>query len=134
MKVIKSLILFVLLTISTSIYAQTQAKVIAVVSKASWCSTCTKNSERVTNEVLSKVDDTKITIVENDLSDKDTKAKSLERLNALGLDMSKFKSTGLITFVDATTKKIKSSVNISKTTAEIQGEFDINGQDLSTAK
>jgi hypothetical protein len=134
MKILKSFIVFILLTISTSIYAQTQPRVIAVVSKASWCPTCMKNGERVTNEVLSNVDASKITVVENDLSDKETKAKSLERLTALGLDKGKFKSTGLITFVDATTKKVLSSVNISKTTDEILGEFDKNGLDLSTAK
>jgi ABC-type Na+ efflux pump permease subunit len=128
MKIFKSFILFVLLTISTSIHAQTQPKVIAVVSKASWCPTCMKNGERVTNEVLSKVDTSKITVVENDLSDKGTKEKSLEKLKALGLEKGKFKSTGLITFVDATTKKVLSSVNISKTTSEIQGEFDKNSK------
>jgi ABC-type Na+ efflux pump permease subunit len=128
MKVFKSFILFILLIISTSIYSQTQPKVIAVVSKASWCPTCMKNGERVTNEVLSKVDTSKITVVENDLSDKGTKEKSLEKLKALGLEKGKFKSTGLITFVDTTTKKILSSVNISKTTAEIQSEFDKNSK------
>lgn len=110
--------------IGNSAFSQVNPKVIAIVSKASWCPTCVQNESRVMKEVLPNVDKSRIQIVANDLSDKETKATSAKQLADLGLKPSDFKSTGLITFIDAKTKKKISSVNVSKSSEEILKAFE----------
>jgi thiol-disulfide isomerase/thioredoxin len=91
-------------TISTSAFAQSSPKVIAIVSKASWCPVCVQNEARVMKEVLSNVNNEKVQIVAYDLSDATSKKSSAKQLLDLGLNKSDFESTGVITFVNAKTK------------------------------
>jgi hypothetical protein len=114
--------------IGNSAFAQTNPTVIAVVSKASWCPTCVKNEDRVMKEVLPNVDANKIQIVANDLSDKITKEVSAKQLTALGLNTKDYKSTGLITFVDAKTKKIITTVNVNESSEDILKAFENNSK------
>lgn len=125
MKTLKLVLLFFAMSLVTNkIIAQTEPTVIAVITKAKWCSTCVKNGDRVATEVLSKVDNSKVRILVNDLSDKTTKEVSKETLKSEGLENLKLKATGIITFVDATTKKEISSISVSKSSEEIVTAFE----------
>lgn len=111
-------------TISTSAFAQSSPKVIAVVSKASWCPVCVQNEARVMKEVLANVNNDQIQIVANDLSDANSKKASAKELSNLGLKRSEFNATGIITFVDAKTKKKIASVNVSESSVAILKAFE----------
>jgi hypothetical protein len=124
MKTIKKIVLVVAVLFATQIFAQSNANVYAVVSKASWCPTCVKNEARVASEVLSKVDGSKVTILVNDLSDKKTKSASAATLKEKGLDKINLKSTGIISFIDAKTKKVIGTISVSKSSEAILEEFN----------
>lgn len=124
MKTLKLVLLvFTMSLLTNKVVAQTEPTVIAVVTKAKWCPTCVKNEDRVASEVFSKIDDTKVTILVNDLSDKDTKVTASETLKKAGLENLKLKATGVITFVNAKTKKEISSISVSKSSEEIATAF-----------
>lgn len=124
MKKLKLILLsFTLVLVTNTIFAQASPKIIAVVSKAQWCSTCIKNENRVGQEVISSVDTTKITLLINDLSDKQTKNASAESFKKFGLKQANFKSTGVITFIDASSKKILSSISVAESSEKIKEAF-----------
>ncbi len=123
MKSIKKIVLVAVVLFSTQLFSQTQPSVYAVVSKAKWCPTCIKNEARVGSEVMPKVDMTKVAVLMNDLSDKTTKEASAQILNENGLGKLKFKSTGVISFVDAKTKKVISTISVAKSSKEIIEAF-----------
>lgn len=124
MKTLKLVLLvFTMSLLTNKVMAQTEPAVIAVVTKAKWCPTCVKNENRVASEVLSKIDDTKVAILVNDLSDKETKATAKETLKKAGLENLKLKATGVITFVNAKTKKEILSISVSKPSEEIAAAF-----------
>jgi thiol-disulfide isomerase/thioredoxin len=111
-------------TISTSAFAQSSPKVIAIVSKASWCPVCVQNEARVMKEVLSNVNNEKVQIVAYDLSDATSKKSSAKQLLDLGLNKSDFESTGVITFVNAKTKIKISSIVVNKSSVDILKAFE----------
>lgn len=117
------LLLFTLFLVTNTIFAQVSPKIIAVISKAKWCSTCINNENRVGQEVIPSVDITKVTLIINDLSDKQTKSASAESLNKLGLKQANFKSTGVITFIDASSKKMLSSISVAESSETIKEAF-----------
>ncbi len=121
MKTLKNTVIIIAILFSAQIFAQNS--VYAVVTKAKWCPACVKNEARVGTEVISKVDRSKVTILVNDLSDKETKTTSLASLKENGLDNLKLKATGVISFVDAKTKKVISSISVTKSSEEILEEF-----------
>ena len=124
MKKLKLMLLaFAIIFISNAAFSQSQPKVIAVLSRANWCPTCVKNDSRIQSEVVANIDKTQVEFIVNDLTNKETKTKSLETLTGLGLEKLKLKTTGIITFIDPVAKKIISDINISKTSAEIQNEI-----------
>ena len=124
MKKLKLIFLsFTLVLVTNTIFAQASPKIIAVVSKAQWCSTCIKNENRVGQQVISSVDTTKITLLINDLSDKQTENASAESFKKLGLKQGNFKSTGVITFIDASSKKILSSISVAESSEKIKEAF-----------
>lgn len=111
-------------TISTSAFAQSNPKVIAIVSKASWCPACVQNETRIMEDILPKVNQNKVQVVANNLSDATSKTASAKQLLDLGLNKSDFESTGVITFVDAKTKRKISSVKVGKSTSDILKAFE----------
>lgn len=124
MKKLKLIIIaFGVLFLTNAAFSQSQPKVIAVLSRANWCPTCVKNDPRILSEVVANVDKTQVEFIVNDLTNKETKIKSLELLTALGLEKLKLKTTGIITFIDPVTKQIISDIKVSKTTEEIQNEI-----------
>jgi hypothetical protein len=104
-----------------------QAKVIVVVNSAAWCGVCKKNGPRLEQAILpAYMKDSNYQVIVNDLSDDKTKAASNKMLADAGLvDFDKeHKSTGLIYFIDAQSKKQISSISVSKTDEEIIKAFN----------
>jgi hypothetical protein len=126
MKKLKSILVFALFLLSLGAFAQTKSKVIALVTKADWCSTCKANGNRVVTEVLPLYQEPQVKIVVNDLTDKQTKATSNAILVAEGIAKISAKSntTGQITFINASTKKVISKISVAKSNAEIKNAFD----------
>lgn len=122
MKTFKFLI--VLLFSSLASFAQTEPKVVAVVTKANWCPACVKNGGRVGAEVVPKVNLDKIVLVVNDLTDKKTTEASKEELKKYGFDTLKLKSTGVISFIDVNSKKVLSTISVSKSSEDLLTEFN----------
>ncbi|MEO8236011.1 MAG: hypothetical protein ABI549_11400 [Flavobacterium sp.] len=117
-------ILFTLLSIS--LFAQTETKVIAVVTKADWCPTCVKNGGRVSKEILPLYQEPTIKIVVNDLTNDATKASSKSALEPFGIEkvIAKSNTTGEITLINSKTKKIISKISVAKSNDQIKKAFD----------
>lgn len=126
MKYLKSIFKIVLLLFSLGAFAQTNTKVIAVVTKADWCPTCKVHGSRVVSEVLPLYKEPEVKILVNDLTDKQTKETSKATLVAEGIEkaMNKSNTTGEITFINATTKKIISKISVAKSNEEIKNAFE----------
>lgn len=126
--------LFLIIWLSGSLFAQSQKisspvepSIAFVVNTASWCPACQKNGERVEKEVLSSYqNNSKVKVIVNDLSNKETKARSSEDLNAMGLlNVAKEnKGTGQILIVDLTSKKVLGTVAVSEPTESIVSKLN----------
>lgn len=117
---------FFLLMLSLNMFAQSQSKVIAVVTKADWCPSCKSHGPRVVTEILPLYNEKSVTIVVNDLTNNETKKSSNQILSNFGIQKvtAKNNETGVITFINATTKKKISSISVAKSNDEIKAEFD----------
>lgn len=126
MKKLKSLLALVLLLLSAGAFAQTQTKVIAVVTKADWCPTCKVHGARVVTEVLPLYKAPEVKIMVNDLTDDKTKVSSNLNLKQEGITkaMGRNQTTGEITFINATTKKVISKISVAKSNDDIKKAFD----------
>ncbi len=122
---IKKIGLTVLLAVLglVSVNAQTEnPQLIALVNKASWCHVCQANGPRVEKDLMPMLmQDKNLQVVVNDLSNKETKAKSNPMLKKAGLTSfaKENTGTGMIYFIDAKTKKQISSISLSKSNEEI---------------
>ena len=108
--------------IAISGFAQ-QAKVIALVNKASWCTVCQANGPRFEKDIMPMAMANKdVQIVIDDLSDEKTKAASLPMLQKAGIASFAKKNTGTGTlyFIDAKSKKLISEVSLAKSDEEIK--------------
>jgi hypothetical protein len=125
----KSLIVsLILLSIASFANAQNEnVKVIALISSADWCGVCNANGPRLEKEVLpSFMMNKDFLIVMNDQSDEETKALSKANLEKQGIyEVAKEnKSTGMIYFINPVSKKLISSISVSKSTEDIKKAFD----------
>ena len=124
MKNLKLTFMSVLMTVLISIPAMAQKteKVIAVVNKADWCSTCVKNEDRAKSAFMEANKDGKVLFVVNNVTDDKTKAECAADLEKAGIDkdaMAKLKSTGMVYFFDGETKELISSVSLKKKDADL---------------
>ncbi len=112
--ILASLLLFV--AISFSSLAQSDAKVIAVVNKASWCGTCEANGERAMKAFMENNNDKKFLFVGNNLSNDETKKASMMELKKLGLNeaVADLKYTGMVYFFDPESKAIVHKISVAK--------------------
>ncbi len=92
---------------SVNAFAQSSAKIIAVVNEANWCSVCKANGERAMAAFKENNKDGAYQFVINDLSNAETAKKSAVEINKLGLTqlMEPYKATGIVCLFDAKTKK-----------------------------
>lgn len=119
-KLLVATLLFMGMAISG--FAQ-NAKVIALVNKASWCHVCQANGPRFEKNIMPMAMANKdVQIVMNDLSDDKTKAASLPMLEKAGVASFAKKNTGTGTlyFIDAKSKKLISEVSLAKSDEEIK--------------
>ncbi len=122
----KQLICAVALVMSLSFAASAQnaqPKVIALLTKASWCPVCQANGPRFMKDVMPMVIKNKdVKMVMNDLSDKKSTALSKGMLEKAGIY--KFAetnfATGMLYFIDAKTKELISKVSLAEPNEEIE--------------
>ena len=118
MKTVKSIlfsaVLFLVLSVLVS--AQSDAKVIAVVNKADWCSVCKANGDRAMAAFMSNNKDMSVLFLGNNVTDDKTEKKSAEELKKYGLDkeMEKHTGTGVAYFFDAKTKKLVNEISVAE--------------------
>jgi len=117
--IFSSMVLITLL--SVSVMAQSGAKVIAVVNKADWCPSCEKNGERAMTALMENNEDKVVQFVVNDLTNDETKTKSAEKIEKVGLTqaIAEYKSTGAVYFFNAETKKLISKISVAKSDQEL---------------
>ncbi len=105
----------------------TNPQIIAVVNKASWCHVCTANEPRVKKDLMPMLmQDPNVQVIVNDLSDKDTKAKSRHSLEEAGLTSfaDENTGTGMIYFIDAESKKLISSTSLAESNENLMMAFE----------
>lgn len=124
MKTAKSIFVSALLVVLVSIsaMAQSQAKVIAVVNKADWCSVCKQNGERAMGAFMANNKDMAIQFVANDVTNEQTKQASAIELKKLGLEKEvaeNCKATGIAYFFNSETKKLISQVSVARPDQEL---------------
>ena len=126
MRTIKVVLLALFVLASANLYAQSQSKVIAVVTKAEWCTVCQKNGERVMKEVFSNYKEPQVTISMNDITDDAKIAESKAALEKQGVykQVAKEKRTGLITFINPKTGKVLGEISVAEPTEAIKKAFD----------
>ena len=103
-----------------------QPKVIALITKASWCVVCQANGPRFMKDIMPMIRGNKeVQIIINDLSDKKTTATSRRPLQKAGIDdfAEKNLATGMLYFFNANTKKLLSSVSLAQSNEEIEKAY-----------
>lgn len=122
---IKKIGFAVLITVigAFTVNAQNQnAKVIALLNKASWCPVCQANGARVEKDLMPMLmQDKKVMFVMNDLSNNSTKAASKPMLEKAGITSfaKKNTGTGMLYFINTKSKRLISDVSISRPDEEI---------------
>ena len=105
-------------------------KIYAVVNRANWCTVCKENGQRA-GMVLGSYVPKGISIVMNDLTDKTTAHASKAALKKEGLyaAVSEEKATGVVTFVDAATKKKIKTISIAENDEKLKADINsiLNG-------
>ncbi len=123
MKTVKTIFasVIILVLVSVSAFAETGAKVIAVINRADWCPTCQQNGERAMAAFMANNKDMSIQFVANDLTNKDSQKKSAEELKKFGLDdvIKKYNGTGVAYFFNSESKALISQVSVAKTDEEL---------------
>lgn len=103
-----------------------QPKVIALLTKASWCVVCQANGPRFMKDIMPMIQENKeVQIIMNDLSDKKTISMSRKALQKAGIyDFAeKNPATGMLYFFDANKKKLLSSVSLAQSNEEIEKAY-----------
>lgn len=126
MKNLKIFGLLIALFIGLTSFTTNNAKVIALVTKASWCPVCQKNGDRMAKEVFSTYMDGKLKVIMNDVSDDNTKKTCSKEIteNKLQAIADKCTMTGIITLVNVKSGKVISSISVAKSTDEIKKAID----------
>lgn len=125
----KQLICAVALVMGLSFAASAQnaqPKVIALLTKASWCPVCQANGPRFMKDVMPMVMKNKeVKMVMNDLSDKKTTAMSKDMLEKAGVyDFAeKNPGTGMLYFLDGKTKELISKVSLAEPNDKIEKAY-----------
>ncbi len=126
----KKLILAIAIVMGLTSAASAQnanPKVIALLTKASWCPVCKANGPRFEKDIMPMVMENKnVKMVMNDLSDDNSKAMSKGMLEKAGIY--KFAksnpATGMLYFFNAKTKKLLSSVSLAESNEKIKQAYE----------
>ncbi len=119
-KIICLLPLFLVAFLS-SLFAQSDRRIIAVINKADWCPVCQINGEKVMNEVMPVFNETTVQFMMNDLTKENTKEDSKKMLEEKKVfeAVKKIKSTGLILLVDAMTGKLLEKISVAESAEKL---------------
>jgi hypothetical protein len=121
----KRIFLFLTLSLLTipAVFSQTNKKLVVMVTRANWCSTCRANEGKIKNELLPAYTNSKeVIVVINDVTNRRTKAKSKPVLQAAGVyDISlKEQATGLVTIINPVTGSILKRLYVSYSLPEME--------------
>lgn len=96
-------------------------KVYAVINKAAWCPVCKANGSKLMTEVVPALKEIPVKFINNDLTNKTTIAASAKELNTLQIlnPVKEINYTGVIILIDAKTKKVIKTVDISQPAEKI---------------
>lgn len=108
---------------TNSSFTQGKSKVICVINKADWCPACVQHGERAMAAFMEANTDGAIQFIANDVTNDETKKKSSENLQELGLEkvMAEHKYTGVAYFFNAESGELISQISVSKTNEELAG-------------
>jgi hypothetical protein len=96
------------------------APVVAILTKADWCSICQANGARVGALLQKGVQDGRYELIVNDITSDETTAKSDAVLTTKGLkELSTGAAPGTITFVDSRTRKSVAGATVAHKDEEI---------------
>lgn len=119
--------LALVISFSFAVNAQkVQPKMIALLTKASWCVVCQANGPRFMKDIMPMIQENKdVLIMTNDLSDKKTTATSRKTLQKIDLyDFAeKNPATGMLYFFNANTKKLLSSASLGDSNEQIEKAY-----------
>jgi hypothetical protein len=106
---------------ATGVFAQSKAKIIAVVNQAEWCSVCKSNGQRAMGAFMENNKDGEIQFVINDITNAETAKKSATELTKSGVAdaMKVYKASGVVYFFDAKTKKAITQITVANSNEEI---------------
>lgn len=110
-----------LIAFSSSLFAQSDRKIIVVINKADWCPVCQINGEKVMNEVVPVFKETTVQFMMNDLTNENTKEDSKRMLEEKKVFevVKKIKSTGLILLLDAMTGKLLGKISVAESAEKL---------------
>ena len=82
----KYIVLTLLLFFQAASFAQSNRKIVVMITRANWCPTCRANDSKVKNELIPSFADSKdVVIVINDITNGRTKSKSKTTLQTEGV-------------------------------------------------
>ena len=118
------LILFALIVGGLSLSSfrfQNEAKAIAIVNKADWCSICKAYASRTVSTFAENNVDNYFTLIVNDMTDETSKNASKEAIAKVGLLKSTEASiaAGVISFYDLKSKALLAQVTVANSADEI---------------
>jgi YesN/AraC family two-component response regulator len=121
MKNIKLIIITILVSVSFTATAQTESKVIVLLTKANWCTICQANGGRTFANFGNNNKDNFFQIVANDITDSKSKTASIADLQKAGVvKISKnYLAAGVLTFIDKKTKKILNQITVANSDEEL---------------
>lgn len=97
------------------------AKVIAIVNKADWCSICKAYAGRTVATFTENNTDSYFQFIVNDITTEETKKASKPAITKVGLDKTLDGSlaAGVLSFYDVKTKKLLAQVTVANTPEEV---------------
>lgn len=123
MKTAKSILtaMILLLIASSSLSAQSEPKLIAVLNTADWCPVCRANDKRAIPILMENNKDDAVKFVIYDQSNDQTTEKTKEDLKTVGLEhaIEKHDGAGMVSFFNYKTKAFISQISFAETDAKL---------------
>lgn len=119
----KYIVFTLLLFFQVAAFAQTNRKIVVMITRANWCPTCRANDDKVKNELMPSFADSKdVVIVINDITNGRTKSKSKPFLQTEGVyDIAKEeKVTGSIAIINPVEGQIVGRVYVVNSVESIK--------------
>ena len=130
------LILFAVLStalIFSAFKPANDAKVIAIVNKADWCSICKAYAGRTVTTFTENNTDNYFQLIVNDITNEETKKASKPTVVKVGLEKTLDGSVaaGVMSFYDVKTKRLLAQVTVANTTEEVAATMKMVREKIS---